>query len=362
MPEPHAAPDTKPAADHPTAHAAGPVDDHDLGLTGAGLELDAQALLSLQRSVGNEALNALLSIDQSSPTASAEVEAFMNATGVVHPALQALSRSLKPAEGLFGGSNPTGDKPPEFATESADRILHAGTPTAGKHPQFPVVMGQTTYERNAIGLWPSFNVTVSTPFFHWLSKKAVPKKTKAEGATWTANATPASEEGYLMPGGRAEYPGFDYYIAVSQKANAMIVEAEQQHINDLDRGWAITGQAAADSINAVADEEPDLKPDTVAAKNSAADRVAAKMGGVGDLVKGALRSGGRLEEPLAPLMMGANNASQKARDASGQHTIPIKFKEKDDAKKRVTFEVDDGFKLEKPSSESVVNAGTIGGG
>jgi hypothetical protein len=353
----------KPAAEGPTAHAAGPVDDHDLELTGGGLELDAQALLSLQRSVGNEALNALLSIDRSSPTASSEVEAFMNATGVVHPALQALSRSLKPAEGLFGGPSSTyGANPPRFATESAENVLHAGKPSPSKHAEFPKVMGQTMYERNAIGLWPSFSVTYHTPFWHWLSTTAVPNKTKAEGATWWAVATPANEEGYKMENGLAEYPGYDYYIKVSSKAAAMIVEAEQQHINDLDQGWAITGENAANSINAVSDEEPDVKPSAHDAKNAAADRVAAKMGGVGDLVKGAIRSGGRLEEALAPLMMGANNASLRARDKSGQHTIPTKFSKKDDAQKRVTFEVDDGFDLKAPSSESVVNAGTIAGG
>lgn len=363
MPDQHAAPDPKtPAAERQAAHAHEPGDDHDTDLTGSGLDLDAQALLTLQQQVGNDAVQALLSIQADAPGAGDEIDAFMHATGVVHPALQALSRSLKPAAGLFGGSSQPGEKPPEFTTtESADRILHAGTPVAGKHPEFPVVMGQTTYERNAIGLWPSFGVTFSTPFWHWLSKTATPKKTKAEGATWTANATPANEEGYQMPNGRAEYPGYEYYIRVSQAAADMIKEAEQQHIGDLDQGWAITGQAAADAINAVADEEPDVKPDATQAKYAAADRVAAKMGGVGDLVKGALRSGGRLEEPLAPLMMGANNASKKARDTSGQHTIPIKFKDKDDQKKRVTFEVDDGFKLQKPSSESVVNAGTING-
>ena len=86
------------------------------------------------------------------------------------------------------------------------------------------------------------------------------------------------------------------------------------------------------------------------------------MGGVGDVVKGAIRSGGGLEEALAPLMMGANQASSKARDKSGQHPIPTKFSKKDDTQKRLTFEVDDGFDLEAPSSHSVVNAGTIAGG
>lgn len=320
------------------------------------------ALLGLQGLVGNGAVAHLMALDASGRDAGAEIDAFMMASGAVHPALRRAAAAVRrTTAGLFGSLQrtpairPAGT--PEFASESAEKLLHAGTVKPAKHSAFPYTMGQTAYERGKIEIWPSFNVTYSTPFWHWLSTTARPQPTTAVGGDWWAIATPANEEGYKMPDGRAEYPGYDYYIKVSAAAAAMIVKAEQQHINDLDQGWAITGGATAAAINATAEEEPDVRPNKPAAKQAAAEKVAAKLP-IGDRIKGGLRSGGRLEDTLAPLMDGSSTASAAFRD-KGKHTIPLRFVEKDEKQKRVVFDVDDSFHLDETASESVVNAGTI---
>lgn len=320
------------------------------------------ALLELQGLVGNQAVSDLMELDARGQDAGAEIDGMMQATGATHPVLQRASAVLRRrAPGLFGTTThtpaPRAAGIPEFATESA-HVLNSGTVKPAKHDGFPATMGQTAYERGKIEIWPSFNVTYGTPFWHWLSTTATPRKTTAQGGDWWAIATPANEAGYKMPDGRAEYPGFDYYIKVSAKAAGLIAKAEQQHINDLDQGWAITGAATASAINAASEEEPDVMPSQGAAKQAAVDRVAGKLP-IGDRIKGGLRSGGRLEDTLAPLMDGAFQASGKFRDKSNKHTIPIKFTEKDDKQKKVVYEVDDGFSLDETSSESVVNAGTI---
>jgi hypothetical protein len=110
-----------------------------------------------------------------------------------------------------------------------------------------------------------------------------------------------------------------------------------------------------------AGEEPDASPNKLAAKQAAVEKVAAKLRGVGERIKGGLRSGGRLEDSLAPLMDGSATASAAARDATGKHTIPIRFVEKDEKQKRVIYDVNDSFKLDETSSETVVNVGLISG-
>ena len=328
----------------------------------AALPEREQALLELQGLVGNQAVSDLMELDARGQDAGAELDGLMQTTGATHPALQRASAALRRSTpGLFGTATHTpAPRPagiPEFATESA-HVLSSGTVKPAKHDGFPATMGQTAYERGKIEIWPSFNVTYGTPFWHWLSTTAKPRPTTATGGDWWAIATPANEAGYKMPDGRAEYPGFDYYIKVSAKAAGLIAKAEQQHINDLDQGWAVTGAATATAINTAAEEEPEVKPSPAAAKQSAVDKVAAKLP-IGDRIKGGLRSGGRLEDTLAPLMDGAFKASGAFRDKSNKHTIPIKFTEKDDAQKKVVYEVDDGFALDETSSETVVNAGTI---
>jgi len=221
------------------------------------------------------------------------------------------------------------------------------------------VMGQTYYARKDIEIWPSYHSKVERSLWPW-GWQAKVQKTDAAGGVWNALATPENQEGYKMPVERPQYPGYEVYIRESGAAANNIAAAEQQHINDLDTGWAITGLAARDAINQVAAEEPDVKDDEVSAKKAAADKVAAKMGPLGAKIRGALDSQGRLEDALGPMMDNSVTQSRKARDDTGKHKIPIKYVMKDDQKKRVLYEVDDEFKLDTTASDAVVNIGTIG--
>jgi hypothetical protein len=322
------------------------------------------AIQGLQRLAGNQAVVDLLASGGDPGEAGSEAVAYLQASGVAHPALQRAAIAIHGRRGLFGSverSAPVGGggPSPTFPTESVHTLMQAGTVKAQKHNEFPGKMGQTMYVHNDIALWPSFNVRYSTPWFHWRSDTATPQPTSAASATWWAIGTPANEEGYKMPDERAEYPGYEYYIKVSPKAAGMIADAEKQHIDDLDHGWAITGEATAAAINAVSTEEPDIRPDKRAAKNAAADRVAAKLGPVGEKIKRGLYSGGRLESSLGPLMDSSATLSVDYRD-HGKHTLPLRFVEKDEAKKRVVFDVTDSQALDSTPSDTVVNPGNVG--
>jgi hypothetical protein len=355
-----------PASEH-RADAAEPVAARGstrsaVGDGAAPISTRAEALLDLQGVVGNRAVADLVALDASGEDAGAAIDSFMMASGAAHPALQRASAALRrKASGLFGSIQRTpAPRPagiPEFSTVSVDQLLRAGTVKPAKHGKFPVVMGQTAYERDKVQLWPSFNLKYERPGWHIFSMGAKPQPTGAAVDDWWAIGTPANEDGYKMPEGLAEYPGYDYYIKVSAAAAALIAQAEVQHINDLDQGWAITGAATAAAINAAANEDVDVTPDRTAAKTAAVNRVAGKLA-IGEKIKGDLRSGGRLEDALAPMMMNASNASAAFRD-QGKHTIPVVFVDKDEKQKRVNFKVDESFSLDTTPSATVVNPGTI---
>jgi hypothetical protein len=322
------------------------------------------AILGLQRLAGNHAVVDLLATGGDPAEAGPEALKFMSDSGIAHPALQRAAAAIRDRRGLFGsvqraGPPGGGSAPPVFLTESVHALMHAGTVKPQKHNEFPGKMGQTMYVHNDIAKWPSFNVRYSTPWFHWRSDTATPLPTSAASADWWAIGTPANEEGYKMPDGLAEYPGYEYYIKVSSKAAGMIADAEKQHIDDLDHGWAITGEATAAAINTVSTEDPDIRPTKPAAKKAAADRVAAKLGPVGEKIKHGLYSGGRLEDALGPLMDSSYTKSVEYRD-KGRHTLPLRFVEKDEAKKRVVFDVNDSQPLDSTPSETVVNPGNVG--
>jgi hypothetical protein len=322
------------------------------------------AILGLQRLAGNHAVVDLLATGGDPAEAGPEALKFMSDSGIAHPALQRAAAAIRDRRGLFGsvqraGPPGGGSAPPVFLTESVHALMHAGTVKPQKHNEFPGKMGQTMYVHNDIAKWPSFNVRYSTPWFHWRSDTATPLPTLAASADWWAIGTPANEEGYKMPDERVEYPGYEYYIKVSSKAAGMIADAEKQHIDDLDHGWAITGEAAAAAINTVSTEDPDIRPTKPAAKKAAADRVAAKLGPVGEKIKHGLYSGGRLEDSLGPLMDSSYTKSVEYRD-KGRHTLPLRFVEKDEAKKRVVFDVNDSQPLDSTPSETVVNPGNVG--
>jgi hypothetical protein len=322
------------------------------------------AVLGLQRLAGNQAVVDLLATGGDPADAGPEAVHLVRASGVAHPALQRAAAAIRERRGLFGsvqraGPPGGGSAPPVFGSESAHAILRAGSVAAQKHAEFPAKMGQTMYVHNDIGVWPSFGVTYKTPWNHWFSDTATPKPTTAQSATWWAIATPANEEGYKMPDELPAYPGYEYYIKVSSAAAAIIKRAEEQHVNDLDQGWAITGAATATAINEASVEEPEVRPSKPAAKDAAVAKVAAKLGPVGEKIKGGLRSGGRLESSLGPLMDSSSTLSTEFRD-KGKHTIPVRFVEKDETRKRVVFDVDDSFHLDETPSATVVNPGNVG--
>ena len=342
--------------------AASASNDHD-GDSPAKAE---DAILGLQRLAGNQAVVDMLATGGDPAEAGPEAMRLLNASGVAHPALQRAAVAVRGRRGLFGSVERTtpvggGSPPPTFPTESVHAVMQAGSVKPQKHNEFPGKMGQTMYVHNDIAKWPSFNVRYATPWlsFHWASDTATPLPTSAASADWWAIGTPANEEGYKMPDERVEYPGYEYYIKVSSKAAGMIADAEKQHIDDLDHGWAITGEATATAINTVATEDPDIRPTKPAAKKAAADRVAAKLGPVGEKIKHGLYSGGRLEDSLGPLMDSSYTLSVAYRD-QGKHTLPLRFVEKDEAKKRVVFDVNDSQPLDSTPSETVVNPGNVG--
>jgi len=322
------------------------------------------AILGLQRLAGNQAVVDMLATGGDPAEAGPEAVKFMSASGIAHPALQRAAAAIRNRRGLFGsvqraGPPGGGSPPPVFGWESAHAILHAGSVAPQKHSEFPAKMGQTMYVHNDIGVWPSFGVTYKTPWNHWFSDTATPRPTSAQSATWWAIATPANEEGYKMPDELPKYPGYEYYIKVSSAAAAIIKRAEEQHVADLDQGWAITGAATAAAINEASGEDPEVRPSKPAAKEAAAAKVAGKLGPVGEKIKGGLRSGGRLESSLGPLMDSSSTLSTDFRD-KGKHTIPTRFVEKDETKKRVVFDVDDSFHLDETPSTTVVNPGNVG--
>jgi hypothetical protein len=304
-------------------------------LGGADPRQRSREVLRLQRLHGNAFVQRLMKREQAEKESAATLAASRISDSEAPAATNAKEAPVFPADGTY-------------------KALNAGQVSWSKHAQFPTVMGQTYYARKDIEIWPSYRTK-------WDSKWAARvQKTDAAGGVWNATATPQNEEGYKMPDERAEYPGYEVYIRESGAAAELVAAAEQQHINDIDTGWAITGLAARDAINQIADEEPKEKDTEMEAKKATADKVAAKMGPLGAKIRGALDSQGRLEDALGPLMDNAVRQSVKQRDDTGKHTIPVRYVMKDDQKKRVLYEVNEDFKLDKTASEAVVNIGTIG--
>jgi hypothetical protein len=227
-----------------------------------------------------------------------------------------------------------------------------------QHPEFPAVMGQTYYARMDIEMWPSYHATVERSIWPW-GYKAIPKKTDAAGAVWPCIATPENEEGYKIPHEHPKHPGYEYYVRESGKAANIIASAEQQHLNDLDQGWDLTGVAVKNAINQAADEEPEVRGDPQAAKEAAVDKVVGKLGALGTAIRGALLGGGRLEDALGPPMDNSFVQSKAKRDDTGKHTLGVRYVMTDDQKKAVLYEVNEDFNLDTTSSADVVNYGTI---
>jgi hypothetical protein len=253
-----------------------------------------------------------------------------------------------------------GARPPAFAAPSGASLLRSGSWTFGKHPGFPATMGQTAYVHNDIARWPAFNLEYSRSFIPPFNHQAKPKTTDADGAVWNVVATPENEQGYKMANERPEHPGLEYYIRVSGTAANTIATAEQQHVNDLDEGWSITGVAAKRAINQAAGEDWSEGDDMAGAKAAAIDKVVGYMGGLGPKVRSNLEGGGSLERSLGPMMDASYTQSEATRDATGKHRIPVVYVTKDPDNTKVLYEADPNKVLDTTASSTVVNLGTIG--
>ena len=253
-----------------------------------------------------------------------------------------------------------GRQAPAFPVVPGHAALNAGQVKWGRHADFPGTMGQTYYAHNDIEIWPSFRAVTERSIWPW-GWQANIAKTDAAGGVWDAIATPENEEGYKLPYEHKDHPGYELYVRESGAAANNVAKAEQQHIDDLDTGWDLTGLNARRAINEAADEEPEVKKTEYEAKQSAVNKVAGKMGGIGSKIKGGLESGGRLESSLGPIMDESFVQSKSQRDGSGKHKIPVNYVMEDDQNMRVLYEVDPEHTLDSTPSSSVVNPGTIGG-
>ncbi|HEY7465187.1 MAG TPA: hypothetical protein VIB47_00685 [Dehalococcoidia bacterium] len=252
----------------------------------------------------------------------------------------------------------TGRNAPAVPPADPRHQLNAGQVKWGKHAGFPAVMGQTYYAHNDIEKWPSFRTVPERSIWPW-GWQANISKTDAAGGIWDALATPENEEGYAISAEHPDHPGYQAYVRESGSAANNIAQAEQQHINDLDTGWDITGIAAKNAINAAADEEPEVRDNEIEAKNAAIDKVVAKAGALGPEMRRGLQSGGSLEPSLGPMMDNSFVQSKTQRDDSGKHKIPVNYVMTDDENNRVLLEVDPEHVLDGTASSSVVNIGTV---
>ena len=248
-------------------------------------------------------------------------------------------------------------RPPQFPYRADADTLNAGQVKWGKHEQFPRVLGQTYYAHNSIEVWPSYRLKYGRKLLGDVTAK--PETTDAAGGVWDALATPENEKGYKMPDEHPKHPGHEFYIRESGAAANIIAAAEQQHINDLDTGWAITGLAARDAINAAAGEDPSVGDDQAAAKKAAIDNVVGKMGALGPKLRANLESGGRLETGLGPMMDKSYVQSEAQRDKTGKHTLNMRYVTKDSQSKKVLYEIVDDKPLDATPSATVVNLGTV---
>ena len=270
-------------------------------------------------------------------------------------------------EGYQAPVRPRSAEVPTFLHET-EGVAFGGQVEWGKPPQFPTMLGYTYYHSRLIELWPSFNLKCERSIIPW-GYKCTPVKTDAAGAIWPSCATPENENGYRVKSDQpnipifqhyvSKYPDYEYYVRVSYKAAITIAECEQQHLNDYDHGWELTGEAVAKAINEVAAEEPTVQSDPIAAKGSAIDKVVNRLGRLGNAIRSYLESGGRLENALKPAMDNASEQSIAQRDTTGKHRQELRYVMVDDQKKLVLFEVNEDFKLDATPSSEVVNLDKI---
>ena len=245
--------------------------------------------------------------------------------------------------------------------------LHAGKVDAGRPPKFPKSYGYTIPSPVPVSTWPTLTIKTDSKLFG--GYKAIPAKTSAPDPSWQAYAIPESAAGYKVTADDSDnptfmkyvlkYPNYEYYVRISAKANKIIVAAEQQHINDLDRGWAIIGRSVANAINITAEEDPVTGPTELAAKNASIAKVEEKLGKLGTAMHSDLAKGGSMENAITPFMKIVAEKSRQGRDVSKKHDIGMNFVSVDEANKKVLFEANEDFDLDKTASSEIINIKTI---
>jgi hypothetical protein len=245
--------------------------------------------------------------------------------------------------------------------------LHAGKVDAGRPPKFPKSYGYTVPSPVPVSTWPTLNIKTDSKTFGGYT--AIPEETKAPDPNWQAYAIPESAAGYKVTADDSDnptflkyvlkYPNYEYYVRISAKANKIIVAAEEQHIADLDRGWAIIGRSVANAINITAKEDPVSGANPIAAKNASIAKVEEKLGKLGTAMHGDLAKGGTMDKAITPFMNIVAEKSRQGRDVSKKHDIGMNFVSVDEAKKQVLFEANEDFELDKTPSKDIISIKTI---
>ena len=269
-------------------------------------------------------------------------------------ALQRSAGNAAVASVLARRASTPGPPPPAFPDADPAGVLRSGLRT-GRHPQFPGVMGQIFYSEADLS-FPRVGWEIGRTWT--LDYDAKPRDVETSTPSWSGLATPANADGYQMANEHPNHPGYSYKIRVTDAAAAKIAAAEQQHLADLARGWALTGRLVANAISIANYEDPVEGATAQQAKANAAAKMASRLGQLGPKVLSTLEAGGSTDSALAPLMNKAFLQSRK-RDDSGGHTLPLKLVSKDDTAKTVLYEVDSSKELDGRTSNELISHATI---
>jgi hypothetical protein len=251
------------------------------------------------------------------------------------------------------GAPALGTGPAAPSLDGVGEAASAGAYTSGRHPDFPGVLGQTWFSVPDLPAAPRVSFTVEENYLPWKEDYTVRVKPVAEpaAASWPVLCTPENNDGYKISTPQPEYPDLDHYVIVSSDAAAHIVQAEDQHVQDLDQGWLIAAIYLADGINRVAGGEGLSGADPSALQSALAADIVAELGAYGQTIKGAVASGGSMESPVTTAMGKAFAASKTARDKSGSHTLPLQL---------YTAHVDQGKVASKVTEDKVPGGPTAG--
>ncbi len=257
---------------------------------------------------------------------------------------------------------PAMDGPEAGSLAGSGEAAQAGAVRAGRHPDFPQVYGQTWYNVAELPSAPRVRYVEESSSMPWSlgwTVKVVPVAAPA-APTWPVLVTPANAEGYKVNMPHPSYPDLEHYVVVSEQAASNVAACEDQHVQDLDQGWALAAGRLAEGINYAAGAEDGFQADTLAAaKEQAANAIISGMGSYGAAIKDAVISGGSMEAPVQAAMNKAFHASKTHRDAAGKHSFPLLLKTVDEQKGRVASAVKDDGGVDGTASGALVNLETI---